>query len=274
MNHVHALMERVRNGHSAEGDPDEIFLGADDGEFFQELVGFRLEGMRSVVLAVLRFQKHGLPGIQFARESLAGYLSRPPAAPQSGPFAAPAGRIVALMPGAHEPIPRFLKGLRSGRERPSMVLDPRQIRLAFDFRAYNPSALETDKQRAGPLRTFAVRTAAGQLLTGRSRDLGGAEDHQFLALTEVVQTMPRGSLRLPNVMLNASWIATWTDVTEEATRLAAAHWIPFLASEASADVVLGLRATPRSGAVQSQAAAPESRFPGPLVKSSRRSHRP
>ena len=252
MNHVRALLARVRDGHSAESHPEGIFLGADDGEFFQELVGFRLAGMRSSVLAVLRFQKHGLPGIQFARESLAGYLARPPAAPQSGPFAAPAGRIVALMPRVHEPIPRFLKGLRAGRDTPSMVLDPRQIRVAFDFRAHNPSAQETDKQRAGPLRTFAVRTAAGQVLTGRSRGLGGAGDHRFLALTDTVQVMPQGSLHLPSVMLNVSWVATWMDVTEEATRLAAAAWIPFLASEASADVVLGLPATHRSAPLYSR----------------------
>ena len=266
MNHVRALLARVRDGHNAEGDPDGIFLGAEDGEFFQELVGFRLAGMRSTVLAVLRFQKHGLPGIPFARESLAGYLARPPAAPRTGPFAAPARKIVALMPRAYEPIPRFLEGLRAGRDTPSMVVDPRQIRVAFDFRGYNPSALETDKQRAGPLRTFAIRTVAGQVLTGRSHDLGGAEDHRFLALTEAVQIMPRGRLRLPNVMLNASWVATWTDVTEEATRLAAAHWIPFLAAEASADIVLGLPPGERTRAAPKQVRAPASRFPGSLAR--------
>lgn len=131
-----------------------------------------------------------------------------------------------------------------------MVLDPRQISVAFDFRAHNPSAQETDKQRAGPLRTFAVRTVAGHVLTGRSHGLGGAGEHRFLALTDAVQVMQRGSLRLPSVMLNASWVAAWTDVTEEATRLAAAAWIPFLASEASVDVVLGLPAARRATVIK------------------------
>ena len=172
MNHVRALLTRVRDGHSAESHPDGIFLGADDREFFQELVGFRLAGMRSAVLAALRFQKHGLPGIQFARESLAGYLARPPAAPQSGPFAAAAGRIVALMPRAQEPIPGFLKGLRAGRDTPSMVLDPRQISVAFDFRAHNPSAQETDKQRAGLICPPKTRPSP-VLESGRGQDTKG-----------------------------------------------------------------------------------------------------
>ena len=55
-----------------------------------------------------------------------------------------------------------------------MVLDPTRIRLGFDFRAHNPSALEAIKKAAGPLRIFAVRTADGHVVTGRPHTMGGS----------------------------------------------------------------------------------------------------
>lgn len=244
LEHAREHLERVRAGYIVADDPGRVFLGADDGEVFQELVGLRLAGLRTPVLVVFRFQGHGLPGIPHARESLASYLESPPRAPQSGPFAAPAGRVAALLPRADEAIPAFLRGLRAGRDVPSIVLDPRRVRLAFDFRAHNPSALEAVKQRAGPLRTYALRTVDGHVLTGRSSDMGGSEDHRFVALSDAVQFTPRGPVRIPSVMLNTSWVALWMDVSEEATRLAAAHWVPFLAADANPDIVLGLTSRP------------------------------
>lgn len=238
--HMREHLARVRDGFIAVKDPGTVFLGADDGEVFQELVGFRLAGMATPLLAALPFQSHGLPGIPYARESLASYLENPPRPPLKGPFAAPRGRIVALMPRSHESVPDFLRGLRAGRAVPSMVLDPRRVRLAFDFRAHSPSALDIVKQRCGPLRTYALRTVDGHVLTGRSSAIGDRGDHRFIAFTEAVQFTPRGPVRLPNLMLNTSWVALWMDVTEEATRLAAAHWVPFLAGDANADIVLGL----------------------------------
>lgn len=247
LEHIREHLTRVRDGFIAIEDPDAVFMGADDGEVFQELVGFRLAGMGAPVLAALRFQAHGLPGIAHARESLSSYLENPPRTPLTAPFSAPAGRIVALMPRAHESIPGFLRGLRAGRKVPSMVLDPRRIRLAFDFRSHNPSALEMVKQRAGPLRTFAVRTVDGHVLTGRSSAVGGREDHRFVALSDAVQFTPRGRIRLPNLMINGSWLAMWMDVSEETDRLAAAHWSPFLPADANPRSILGLPAARRAG---------------------------
>ncbi|MBW3533914.1 MAG: hypothetical protein KY453_01640 [Gemmatimonadetes bacterium] len=240
--HMREHLARVRDGFIAVKDAETVFLGADDGEVFQELVGFRLEGMATPVLAALPFQSHGLPGIPYARESLASYLENPPRPPLKGPFGAPRGRIVALMPRSHESIPDFLKGLRAGRSVPSMVLDPRRVRLAFDFRSHSPSAMDVVKQRSGPLRTYALRTVDGHVLTGRSSAIADGGGHRLIAFTEAVQFTPRGPLRLPNLMLNTSWVALWMDVTEEATRLAAAHWVPFMAGDANGEIVLGLPA--------------------------------
>jgi len=260
--HLRAHVARVGEGCVAVGDPEGVFLGAEDGEFFQELVGFRLAGMSSAILAALRFQSHGLPGVPYARESLASYLTRPPRAPLSGPFAAPAGRVGALMPRAYESMPDFLRGLRAGRDVPSIVLDPGQIQLAFDFRTHNPSALEVLKQGAGPLRVYALRTVDGHVLVGRSRTLGGRQSHRFVALADAFQFTPHGRLRLPDIMLSASWIGLWSDVTEENTRLATAQWTPFLARDANPEIVLGMPSAATVGAASAeQPVVPASRFP-------------
>ena len=260
MDHLRAHLARVREGHVAAGEPEKVYLGADDGEFFEELIGMRLGGMGSVILAALRFQDRGLPGIPNGRESLASYLTRPPRPPQSGPFAAPAGHIAALMPRANESIPDFLRGRRAGRVVPSIVLDPAQIRVAFDFRAHNPSALDALKRGVGPLRTYAVRTVAGHVLTGQSVTLGGRQSHRFVALANVVQFTPNGRLRLPDLMIASSWIGLWADVTEETERLATALWTPFMPSEANAELVLGLPSAPLRREAAGQP-APVSRLP-------------
>jgi hypothetical protein len=265
MDHLRAHLARVREGHTAVGVPQSVYLGADDGEFFEELIGIRLDGMGSAILAALRFQDHGLPGIPNARESLASYLTKPPRAPQSGPFAAPAGHIAALMPRANESIPAFLRGRHVGRVVPSIVIDPAQIRVAFDFRAHNPSALDTLKKGVGPMRRYAVRTVAGHVLTARSVTLGSRQSPRFIALADVVQFTPSGRVNLPDLMLAASWIGLWSDVTEETERLATALWTPFLPSEANSEIVLGLSSAPITRLAPEQSApqpvVPESRFP-------------
>ena len=58
----------------------------------------------------------------------------------------------------------------------------------------------------------------------------------------------------------------WADVTRETSRIATGHWTPFLASEASTEVVLGLPPAPRGKQPPTEALAmPESRFPGSPV---------
>jgi hypothetical protein len=263
LEHLRAHLERIRAGQVAAVDPERVFLGAHDGEFFQELVAFVMYGMPTVMLAALRFRSHGLPGVSYSRESLAAYLTHPPrgAAPWGG-------RVEALLPRTHEPIPSFLAGLRAGRAMPSVVLDPTRIRLAFDFRGHNPSAFATAKQAAGPLREVAVRTEDGHVLTGRSRAASGAGRDRFIALADAVQVTPRGPIRVPELIINRSWIAIAADVTDETTRVATGYWAPFQASDANPELVLGPLepATPRATPTRPNAAAlPESRFPAPLT---------
>ena len=91
MDHVWAYVERLRVGQVSAAEPGAIFLGAEESDGFQELIGFRMPGMTSVGLAVFSFRSQGLPGVAYARESLASYLSSPPMPPRTGPFSAPTG---------------------------------------------------------------------------------------------------------------------------------------------------------------------------------------
>ena len=243
MDHVWAHVERLRAGQISGAEPGSTFLGAEDADSFQELIGFRMPGMTSVGLAVFAFKSHGLRGVDYARESLASYLGNPPMPPRTGPFAAPPGSIAVLLPRADESIPQTLKALQGGRPAPSLVLEPRSIQLAFDFRGQNPSSREVVKRAAG-LRTFVVRTVEGHVLTGRSASIGARSDDRFVSLTEVVQVTPRGTLRLPDLILSASWIAMWTEVTDETRRIATGYWPPFVAGAANPDIVLGPLPTP------------------------------
>jgi hypothetical protein len=158
MDHVWAHVERLRSGQVAAAEPSVVYLGAETSESFQELIAFRMPGMTSVELCVFSFQSHGLPGVAYARESIASYLNNPPIMPRSGPFAAPTGSIGALLPRADESIPQALKALRGGRPAASLVLDPRRIQLALDFRGHNPSAREVVKRSAGSLLSIVLRT--------------------------------------------------------------------------------------------------------------------
>lgn len=269
--HVRAHAARVTGGVVSVADPRTVYLGGEDADSFQELVALGMFGARSMMLAGLRFPRHGLAGVPYSRESLARYLTSPPPIARTGPPPVPHGHVAALLPRTSEAIPGFLAGLRAGRRMPSVTLDPRRIRFAFDFRGHNPSASATAK---GPLRSVALRTVEGHVLTGRAHRLGGEGDgDRFVGLAEAIQITPKGAVRLPDLILNTSWIAIAADVTEETARLAIGFWAPFLAKEASEEIILGLPAAPpRHGRPAPPAApaqpqpVPESRFPGSLTR--------
>jgi hypothetical protein len=269
--HVRAHFARVGGGVVTVTDPRAIFLGAEDGDSFQELVALGMTGARGVMLAVLRFPKHGLSGVPYSRESLARYLTSPPHTGRSGQLPVPSGQIAALLPRTNEAIPGFLAGLRAGRATPSVILDPSRIRLAFDFRGHNPSASPIAKGAAGPLRAVAIRTVDGHVLTGRASRIGGEGDRdRFVAVADVVQVTPRGTVQISDLILNTSWIAICADVTEETPRIATAFWAPFLAKDASPEIVVGLPAAApareRAQPTPVPAALPEGRFPGLLAR--------
>jgi hypothetical protein len=239
--HVLEHLQRVQDGHTADTNPEAVFLGRDEGDAFWELVGLRMTGCPVVLLAALRFQRHDLPGVPFGRESLASYLSGPPYRSSNEP-----GTLAAVLPSAMQTIPFFLRGLQVGRSVTTVNLDPSRVEVAFDFRSHSPSALAALKAKAPPLREYYLRSVAGHVLRGYSHELSArhAEENQFIAVRSPVQVTPSGSQELPSLIVNRRFVTLTADVTEEATRVAAGNWVPFLTAAAARQSILPL---PRVG---------------------------
>lgn len=229
--HVREHLERVRDGYSFIPDPESIYLGRVEKNHFWELVGLRLQGCPVVVLAALRFERQDRPGVPDARESLASYLST-----SSDTGAEDSGRITALLPHKDQEIPTFLSGLRQGREFHPVSIDRLRVEVAFDFRADNPSAVRDLREAASPLRSHYFRSVSGHIVRGESHLVQspfGAPVARFLAVKSPEQLLPQGVIRLPTMFMAHRFIALQVDVTEEAARLAARNWMPFLSGTAS-----------------------------------------
>ena len=227
--HVREHLARIEAGTLAVPNPDDIYLGPDREGYFHEAIGLRLLGNPVVVIGAFRFRHLHLPGEEHARESLTAYFSSPPAPNASGYAGAGAGEVTALLPRWHETIPTFLSRLRAGADYTPVHFSARLVQVAFDFRLKNPSVLEAEKQRAGPMVPHLFRTVEGHVLRGnshgRARKVG--DDH-FVAVTECEQLTPKGAIPLPSVMLHREFVAMSMPLFDESTRLAAPHWTPFL----------------------------------------------
>ncbi|MEJ2540129.1 MAG: hypothetical protein P8188_09185 [Gemmatimonadota bacterium] len=230
--HVRQHLERLATGMNLTASPAEVFLGPDDETHFWEVVGFRMRGVPTLVLGAIRFQRQELPGRDHGRESLGAYLSSPPPPFVTAHGAARAGEISTFLPRWSESIPAFLRRLRGGVDTDAVHLSPELIEVAFDLRMENPGAYESGKRRAGPLVPHAIRTADGHVLYGLARAQASDPD-DFVALTQVQQFTPSGKIRLPSVMVNRDYISAMVTLSDQRTRLAAAHWAPFLPATAS-----------------------------------------
>ena len=234
--HVRAHLDRVRYGHMIIPEPESVYLGRLEGSHFWELIGLRLTGVPVVVLAAFRFQRLDLPGIPWARESLATYLSSLPTPRVTDEV----GAVPALLPHYEQPIPTFLRGLRAGRAVTPVSLEPSRIEVAFDFRMENPTAVETLREAARPLRDHYYRTVDGHLFRGRSHELppGDARQDLFVAVRSPEQLTPHGILPMPTLIVNRRYVALRVDTTEEAAAQAARSWVPLLPESASAHPLL------------------------------------
>ena len=235
LNHVKEHLARLKRGVASVARPEEVFLGPEDGDHFWEVVGLRLRGHPTVVLAAVRFQRHDYPGTEHARESLAAYMGSPPAPHASARGAAAAGQITAYLPRWHESVPGFLARLREGPDTAPVHLDPGVVDVAFDLRMTNPSGMESVKRRAGPMALHLLRTTSGHVLRGRTHGTGSNPGHEgrFVALTSCEQITAKGRTPLPAVMLRRDFVAVSVRLEDETTRLAAPNWTPFLPVTAS-----------------------------------------
>ena len=234
--HVREHLERVRDGYSFIPDPESIYLGRQDDQYFWELVGLRLQGCPVVVLAALRFKRQERMGIADARESLATYLSTNP-----DPDAGDTGRLTAILPHKNQEITQFLAGLRGGREFTPVGIDRLRVEVAFDFRADNPSALRERREAASPLKAHYYRTVSGHIVRGESHPVDtplGAPVARFVAVRSAEQILPKGVIRLPTLFVAHRFISLQAEVTEEAARLAVRNWMPFLSGTASREGII------------------------------------
>lgn len=235
--HIHEHLERLASGISITMDEEQVFLGTTDETHFWELVGLRLTGVPTVVLAALRFYRHQHPGEPYARESLATYLSSPPAPLATDIGAARHGEISAYLPRWNETIPNFLARMRAGVDTDAVHLSPDTIEVAFDFRTGNPFSVDAIRRTVGPMTPHVLRTKEGHVLYGLAHP---AAQHQgaFLALTHAHQFTPRGKISLPPVMVRRDFLVAILPLGHERTRLAASNWAPFLPAKARADHIL------------------------------------
>lgn len=229
--HVRAHLDRVRYGHMVTPEPEAVFLGREEEDHFWELIGLRLTGCPVVVLAAFRFRRLELPGIPYARESLASYLSDLPTPRATDEV----GMLPALLPHHEQQIPTFLRGLRAGRSISPVDLEPTRIEVAFDFRMENPTAVHDLREAAKPLRDHVYRTVDGHLFRGRSHEVpAGRKDRDlFLAVRSPEQVTPQGIFPLPTLIVNRRYLALRVDTTDEAASAAARNWVPFLPDNAS-----------------------------------------
>lgn len=239
--HVHAHLERVRYGHLVDPSPETVFLGAEEGDHFWELVGLRIAGCPVVVLALFRFQRLHLPGIPFARESLATYLSTLPA-----PRAVDeVGAVSAILPPHDQSVSFFLRRLRSGLRFRAVSLDPARIEVAFDFRLQNPTLVPELREGSRPLVDHYYRTVDGHVLRGRSHEIPASapeNHHLFVAVTAAEQLTPTGIYPLPSLFLNRRYVALRAQAATREEMVAVKNWVPFLAASASGESVLPLPA--------------------------------
>ena len=232
LDHVRAHLDRVRYGHLVDPSPETLYLGAAEHEWFWELVGLRITGCPLVVLALLRFQRLGLPGIPNSRESLSTHLSTLPAPGATDET----GALSAILPPQDQDIPHFLTRVRAGLRVGCVHLDPARIELAFDFRLQNPTLVAGLRDEAQPLRDHYYRTVDGHVLRGRSHEIPAATPahrHRFVAISSPEQMTPRGIFPLPTLFVNEAYVALRARVATQEEALALRNWTPFVPETAN-----------------------------------------
>ncbi len=237
VDHIRKHSKRVDAGQIAVPDPGAVYMGHREGDRFWEVIGFRLKGHPAAILGAAPFQEHDLPGVENSRESLSSYLSHSQGARRAGPTGGPSGWIPVLLPRIREPIPSFLSQLRAGNVPRPVLIDPSTIEFAFDFRFVNPFSMAKLRK---PLLRHLIRTERGHLVSGYCHDPQegrvGADD--FISVKDPIQHTAKGSRRLIPLAIRKSFINLMVDISDEETRMAAAHWVPFNPATATSEHLL------------------------------------
>ena len=235
--HVQEHLERVRDGYSYIPYPESIYLGLQEDDHFWELIGLRLQGCPVIVLAALRFQRIDRKGVTDSRESLAAYLTANP-----NPAQPEGGRLIAILPHKDQAIPKFLSGLRAGKELTPVSIDRARVEVAFDFRADNPAASRDLVEAAPNLTSHYYRTVEGHVFRGESHDVEAAHgaSHRYIAVKSPEQLLPQGVIHMPTLIVAHRFIGLQVAVVDEAARQSVRSWVPFVSATACGESLVSM----------------------------------
>ncbi len=209
---LHAV-ERLRDTPPSERDhmamPPNVFLALDEGDHFWELIACRVHGHPSILFGALRFRRQpgGAPG-DFPRQSLVSYLSAPMREVALDRTPRPPHLVELMLPEIGETLLHFLARSRQGEARRRLLLDRREIELAFDFRIDNPSRQRPAQADEGADELHIFRTSSGHILTAFPHQLPAklhrADD--FVALTRPTQHTATLDRALPTLVVHRAFL--------------------------------------------------------------------
>lgn len=218
MEHVTKFIRSRHGEHGGRGGsvelPAESYIGNSSADEFWELIGFRIWGHPYVLLAAVKFVRHGGAMVEHGRESLPFYLSRRAGGEHGHGHSHQ--WLEVIFPGSDEPIPTFLHALRGRDERPIVRLDPNCLQFAFDFRTVNPSTLSKIQPEHVHPRPTAFRTTEGHVLMGTTKNLSKKlqASPEFLVLLDPVQRTARAAHAMPTLVLQRSFVAASAEAPE------------------------------------------------------------
>lgn len=184
--------------------PQEVFVLRAGEERLWELVGFRLRGLDSLMLAGVEFPRQTGGAGELPRQSLVSFLASPVRHLGVNEAPRPPHLLEVALPDPRTPILSFLERGRAGEEFPTALVDRADIELAFDFRLDNPSRLRFERSVATLDRRHLFRTTAGHLLTAVPHELPRKlhRDDDFLALRRPTQHTAAGDHTLPTMVFH------------------------------------------------------------------------
>lgn len=217
---LQALEQRRRDPSSGTQMPPEVFLLRESENRIWELIGLRLRGVDSLVLAGVEFTRQtGDDGAQ-PRQSLVSFLSSPTRRLGITEAPRPIQLLELLLPDPQMPILKFVEMCRAGEELPTALVDRTDIELAFDFRLDNPSRVRRERTVASLDQRCLFRTAAGHLLSAVPHELPKKlnGDDAFLALRQAVQHTAIDDHPLPTIVVHRRLLSMYTPLTGGLTR--------------------------------------------------------
>lgn len=212
---LQALETRRRDPDKSVEMPPEVFLLRDDGDSFWELVGLRLRGVDSLILAGVEFSRQAGGADSLSRQSLVSHLGSPPRSIGIAETPRPAHLLEVMLPDPRLPMLKLLERCREGEAFPTAFVDRDDVELAFDFRLENPSRLRRERSVASLEGRCLFRTAAGHVLSALPhrlpRKLHG--DEAFLALRQVVQHTATDDYSLPTLVVHRRLLSMYAPQT-------------------------------------------------------------